>query len=150
MFYEIFLLVHIILAVVVICRSFSCKSIRLTLASSSADLDSSTPSHTADYDGEYEPYLWPLVAIWGFDRFLRVVRLIYCNFRMTLSTKMISLTKSVVTYNQEADVVKVVLTPGNTLLKPRAGQHYFLYQPFSWKGWGESSIHAWCVEYRTK
>jgi hypothetical protein len=48
---------------------------------------------------------------------------------------MIATSTSVVTYDKEADVIKIVVTPAHTLLKPRPGQYYYIYSPLTWKGW---------------
>jgi hypothetical protein len=42
---------------------------------------------------------------------------------------------SVVTYDKEADVIKIAVTPVHTLLKPKPGQYYYIYSPLTWKGW---------------
>lgn len=91
--------------------------------------------HSSVWKGLYNPYLWPLVAIWSFDRFLRLVRLAYCNIRIGFSKNMIRLSSSVITYDQEADVIKIVVTPAHTMLKPKPGQFYYIYRPSGWKGW---------------
>ncbi|EXJ78504.1 hypothetical protein A1O1_08905 [Capronia coronata CBS 617.96] len=62
--YEIFLLLHTVLSVVTIVGLFH---------------------HTAIFQGEYDPYLWPVVAIWLFDRVARIVRLAYCNLHVRFS-----------------------------------------------------------------
>jgi predicted ferric reductase len=92
-------------------------------------------SHTSVFDGEYNPYLWPLVAIWSFDRLLRLIRLVYCNVRVGMSKKFLQFSSSVVTYDQAADIVKIVVTPAHNLLRPKPGQFYYIYRPLGWKGW---------------
>jgi predicted ferric reductase len=92
-------------------------------------------SHTSIFEGEYDPYLWPLVAIWSLDRLLRFVRLVYCNGRVSFSKNMLQVSSSVVTYDQAADIVKIVVTPAHALLRPKPGQFYYLYRPLGWKGW---------------
>jgi hypothetical protein len=75
------------------------------------------------------------VAIWSFDRFLRIVRLIYGNFRVKFSVKILKCTDSVVSYSAEANVIKIEVTPAHSMIRPRPGQHYFIYKPFSLTGW---------------
>jgi len=101
-------------------------------------------SHTSIFDGEYNPYLWPLVAIWGFDRVLRFVRMAYYNIRVKSSRNIIEVTKAVAIYNAESDVITMDVIPGS-FLKPKPGQHFFLYQPFTWKGWENHpfTLGAW-------
>jgi NAD(P)H-flavin reductase len=38
-------------------------------------------------------------------------------------------------YNKESDIVKIVITTANTLVKPKPGQYYYIYRPLSYKGW---------------
>ncbi|QDS77776.1 hypothetical protein FKW77_005259 [Venturia effusa] len=112
--YEIFLLLHIALSVLLIVSLFQ---------------------HSSVWKGLYDPYLWPLVAIWSFDRFLRLVRLVYCNVRIRFSKDMLHLSSSVITYDQDSDVIRAAVVPAHTMLTPKPGQFYYLYQPLGWKGW---------------
>ncbi|KAM0246587.1 hypothetical protein ACHAQJ_010170 [Trichoderma viride] len=89
-------------------------------------------SHTSIFDGEYNPYLWPLVAIWSFDRFLRILRVVYCNLHVRLRKKTIHRSIATIAYDQDANVIRVQI---NTHVKPGPGQHYYLYQPFRFTGW---------------
>ncbi|TFB00153.1 Ferric reductase transmembrane component 3 [Trichoderma ghanense] len=109
--YESFLLIHIVLSVVVIVALFY---------------------HTSIFDGQYDPYLWPLVAIWSFDRFLRIVRVVYCNLRVRLRKTRLQRSTAAIAYDQDANIITVQI---NTHVKPGPGQHYYLYQPFRLKGW---------------
>ena len=101
-FYELFLLVHIAFSVLTIVSLFY---------------------HTSVFvDREYDGYLWPVVAIWVFDRFLRLARLTYCNVRVLSGGQLVSMTRSTATYDEAADVVKLVVSPARPLLRPRPGQ----------------------------
>ncbi|RMD42017.1 hypothetical protein DV735_g3125, partial [Chaetothyriales sp. CBS 134920] len=44
-------------------------------------------------------------------------------------------TKTSATYVKDGDFLRVEIVPGSHILKPGPGQHYFLYQPVSWRGW---------------
>lgn len=48
---------------------------------------------------------------------------------------MLRLSSSVTTYDQDSDVIKIVVTPAHTMLSPKPGQFYYIYRPFGWKGW---------------
>lgn len=86
--------------------------------------------------GAYDPYLWPLVAIWSFERGLRLVRLAYCNLHVGLNKgKGISHTRSNVSYDRDGNMIRIQVTLQGSHLKPRPGQHYYLYQPFRWTGY---------------
>lgn len=114
--YEIFLLLHIALGVLVIVGLFY---------------------HTAIFNGEYDGYLWPLVAIWSFDRLARVARLAYCNVRVFAGAKRIGatrITSTTVCYHQDAHLLELRIIPSGSV-KPAAGQHYFVYQRNGWKLW---------------
>ncbi|KAF2816982.1 uncharacterized protein BDZ99DRAFT_470052 [Mytilinidion resinicola] len=113
-FYEVFLLIHIAFSIVVLVALFY---------------------HTTIFDGEYNPYLWPPVAIWAFDRFLRVVRLVACNISLRFGGKKLQHTKTIATYSKETNAIRLEIVPGSAFLKPNPGAHYFVYQPLSWKGY---------------
>ena len=112
--YEFFLLAHIGFAVLVLVGLFY---------------------HTAIFEGEYNGYLWPLVAIWVFDRLVRLVRLLYCNVNFGGKGGLLT-ASGTVTYNQDANLLTIDIPVVEALrrnLKP--GQHYYVYQPFSLKFW---------------
>lgn len=114
-FYETFLVLHIAMAIIVLYSLF-CH----------------TPYQTNLYNNAY---LWPPVAFWCADRFLRIVRAIYCNFHVGFSGRIIKTTSATVSYNRGSDVVRMDVVPGSKTLKPAPGQYYHLYQPFTLKGW---------------
>ncbi|KIW85903.1 hypothetical protein Z517_01296 [Fonsecaea pedrosoi CBS 271.37] len=111
--YEIFLLIHIGLSIATIIGLFY---------------------HTKIFDGEYDGYLWPLVAIWCFDRGARLVRWAYCNLHLKWSHAVVSSLASA-TYDKDGDFIRLEIVPGSGILKPGPGQHYYLYQPMKWRGW---------------
>ncbi|KAI2004749.1 hypothetical protein LOZ52_004990 [Ophidiomyces ophidiicola] len=123
--YEVFLLLHIALSIVTIVALFH---------------------HTWVFKTrEYDAYLWPLVAIWVFDRTLRIIRLVYCNLRVRLGSKFLQNTETVAIYDKDSDVIRLEVTPASTSLKLRPGQHYYLYQPFRWTGYENHpfTLGAW-------
>lgn len=103
-------------------------------------------SHTVIFEGnEYWQYLWPSVAIWVIDRFLRIVRLCYCNLYVKYpSGRLVSVPQSRMVYDQASDVVRLEITT-DISLQPSPGQYYFLYQPFRLTGWESHpfTIGAW-------
>ncbi|RAK74982.1 ferric reductase family protein [Aspergillus fijiensis CBS 313.89] len=110
-FYELFLLIHIAFAIVLL----YCLYI-----------------HTAQIGAVYySGYLWPPVAIWSFDRFLRLVRLGWCNVRVWYGHA--SGTQAVVHYSPTSDVMRVDIQ--NATVQGGPGQYYHLYQPMTLKGW---------------
>jgi ferredoxin-NADP reductase len=54
-------------------------------------------------------------------------------------------TKTTVVYNQQSDILRLEVVPAGSIFKPRAGQHYYLYQPFRLKGWENHpfTLGAW-------
>ncbi|KAJ6007910.1 hypothetical protein N7540_011886 [Penicillium herquei] len=110
-FYELFLIIHISFAIVLI----YCLYI-----------------HTAKIGAVYySGYLWPPVAIWSFDRFLRLVRLAWCNIRVWNGSA--ASTKAVVNYSAASDVIRIEIR--NASVKGGPGQYYYLYQPMTLRGW---------------
>jgi ferredoxin-NADP reductase len=142
--YESFLLIHIILSVVLIVALFQ-YVLHDQLARSNVFLLITTAhSHTSIFDGQYNPYLWPLVAIWSFDRFLRIVRVVYCNLHVRLRKKTLHRSVAAISYDQDANIVRIQI---NTHVKPKPGQHYYLYQPFRFTGWEN---HPFTLAYWTQ
>ncbi|KAF9884620.1 hypothetical protein FE257_001442 [Aspergillus nanangensis] len=127
--YEVFLVLHILLSIATLVGCFY---------------------HTIIFEGqEYWVYLWPAVAIWGIDRSLRIIRLVYCNLHVHWDLgKGIQYTRSTAVYDKAADVIRLEVIPGSLSLKPTPGQYYFLYQPFRFTGWESHpfTLGAWTYE----
>lgn len=86
-------------------------------------------SHTVDIGaGIYQGYIWPCIAIWSFDRFVRFARLAYCNYRVRYSESAPRSITSTATYGKDADMIRIEATVGPNFLRPGPGQHYFIYQ----------------------
>lgn len=104
-------------------------------------------SHTSIFVGEYEPYLWPIVAIWCFDRFARLIRLVCCNTYLWLNRNEIVTTQSAISYSKEADIIRLEIVPGSPIVRPESGQHYYLYQPRKLRGYENHpfTLGSWTV-----
>ncbi|KAJ5638314.1 hypothetical protein N7490_008193 [Penicillium lividum] len=128
--YEVFLIIHVVLSVLTLVGCFY---------------------HTTIFEGhEYWQYLWPSVGIWAFDRFLRVVRLCYCNVHVGLTGRNLIRTSSgQMTYDEETDVVRLEVSLATPLLRPTPGDYFFLYQPFRWTGWESHpfTVGAWSSHF---
>ncbi|KAK6365550.1 hypothetical protein LTS17_011269 [Exophiala oligosperma] len=88
--------------------------------------------HVGHFTGNYDPFIWPLVGVWVFDRSVRIIRLAYCNttlFRCRISNN------TMATYSKQSGLIKLEVTTTSRLLKGGAGRHFFLYQPLKWRGW---------------
>ncbi|OOQ82797.1 putative plasma membrane ferric-chelate reductase (Fre2) [Penicillium brasilianum] len=114
--YEIFMVAHVVFSIATLVGCFY---------------------HTVVFEGhEYWQYLWPSVIVWAIDRFLRLVRIVYCNVHVRLSKgKVIHVTESRMTYDEAADVIRLEVKSGLPGLEVRPGDYYFLYQPFRFTGW---------------
>ena len=57
-------------------------------------------------------------------------------------------TRSTATYDKASDVIRLVVTPGVSLLRAAPGQYYYLYQPFRLKGWESHpfTLGAWTFD----
>lgn len=115
--YELFLVIHITFSVALLVFLFY---------------------HVDIFDGEYNPYLWACVAIWGFDRFLRLVRLVVLNYRAFVPGKNDPLKRSKATavYDPEGDIIRLTVRPSTNILVG-AGIHYYIYTPTA------SSLRLW-------
>ncbi|PLN83898.1 FRE family ferric-chelate reductase [Aspergillus taichungensis] len=124
--YETFLILHVLLATAALVGCFY---------------------HTVIFEGnQYWAYLWPAVGIWVVDRFLRLVRVIHCNFHVHLHPrKKLRVSASTAFYDEAADVIRLEIVPGSPLLRPHAGQYYYIYQPLRLKGWENHpfTLGAW-------
>ena len=76
-----------------------------------------------------------MIAIWAFDRVVRLIRIAYCNLNVRFGGRFSRTTSFLVQYFEDSDLIKVELSPASSMLKPAPGQHYYLYQPVSLKGW---------------
>ncbi|THC97346.1 hypothetical protein EYZ11_003180 [Aspergillus tanneri] len=47
----------------------------------------------------------------------------------------IQYTRSLATYDEKADVIRLEMMPASSFICPTAGQFYYLYQPFRFTGW---------------
>lgn len=76
---------------------------------------------------------------------MRFARLGYCNFRVRFNKELDSRTLSTVTYSEASDLIVIEITPAATGIQPTVGQHYFLYQPVTLRGWENHpfSLGAW-------
>lgn len=101
--------------------------------------------HTAIFDGQYNGYLWPVVAVWSCDRFLRIVRQFCCNLHVSLSGK-VQGTKLTASYDQEMDMIRLEVVRGGKFLTLKPNQDYFL-SACQVEGVGESSFHAFWLEF---
>lgn len=88
-------------------------------------------SHIEIYQGQYEPYLWPCVAFWVFDRVVRVARLAVMNYKVAFGTQ----TKMLASYSAERDIIRLSVTTSYHH-KPQPGAYYFLYFPTMLKSLG--------------
>lgn len=115
--YENFLLVHIVLSVLLLVFLYY---------------------HTNIFDlSEYNyPFILTASIIWGFDRFVRLIRQAYINLHVRRRAgSRVQATKATATYHEAANILTVDVVPGNGKLFPGPGQHYYLYQPLRLLGW---------------
>lgn len=103
--------------------------------------------HTSILLGKYEPYLWPVVVIWCFDRFVRLVRLVCCNAYLQSNRDGILTTSSTISYSKATDIIRLEIIPGSPMARPEPGQHYYLYQPLKWRGYENHpfTLGSWAV-----
>ncbi|KAG9857046.1 putative plasma membrane ferric-chelate reductase, partial [Aureobasidium melanogenum] len=123
-FYEIFLVLHIVLSVITLVGCFL---------------------HTSIFDAKYDSYLWPIVIVWLLDRALRLFRLIACNVHVRLGKQVVHHTHSIASYSKESDVIRLDIRTNSFFAQPAAGQFYYLYQPSTWQGYENHpfTLGAW-------
>jgi Ferric reductase NAD binding domain/FAD-binding domain len=97
-------------------------------------------SHIEIMDGEYNAYFWPCIAVWVFDRVVRIGRLAFFNLPLRSAT---------VSYNLNADIMRLYF-PTPKMLKLRPGTYYYIYilhgfklwesHPFTLSGWIQEEL----------
>ncbi|KAJ5732357.1 FAD-binding 8 [Penicillium malachiteum] len=108
--------------------------------------------HT-NFDGqEFVGYLWSPVCLWLIERSVRFGRLAYCNLNVRFGKQFQSTTSATVTYSEASDLITIEITPAATGLKPSIGQHFYLYQPVTLRGWENHpfSLGAWVPASKAK
>ena len=107
--YEAFLIIHISLA-----------AVTLPLLWYHVDVEMA---------GQYNPFLITSIAIWAFDRFIRLVRTLMLSYNVLRGDNAVIQTTSV-------DPAVVRLTMDTPLkLSPKPGQYYYIYDPISITPW---------------
>lgn len=106
--YEIFLIVHILVAAALLPLLWY---------------------HVAIWDGAYDPFLWACIAIWAFDRLARFVRLNVLSYNAFKGQNAVA----TLTGNEHGLIRLTVNTPFK--ISPKAGQYFFLYNPISLTPW---------------
>lgn len=99
-------------------------------------------SHVKIFDGEYNVYIWPCVAVWAFDRFMRICRIILINKFSSSGSA---------TYHPEANIIRLNV-PVRDSIPINSGTFYFVYvysglkfwesHPFSLSSWTQVSLDA--------
>ncbi|KAH8085341.1 ferric reductase like transmembrane component-domain-containing protein [Filobasidium floriforme] len=109
--YEVFLVVHIALALVCLVTMFY---------------------HVRIFNGSYDPWLWACVGIWVTERFLRLVRLVLFSWKgLNWSTS-----NAIITAEDSSEDHLLRLTVSTALTyTPQPGTYYFLYFPSTWSPW---------------
>ncbi|KAJ5787390.1 FAD-binding 8 [Penicillium paradoxum] len=121
--YETFLLIHIVFAIVIMVALFQ---------------------HTSFNGHEWVGYLWSPVALWILERLARITRVAYCNLNARFGSQFLG-TSTTVTYSEASDLITIDMVPGAATLTPKPGQLYYLYQATLLKGWENHpfSLGAW-------
>ncbi|WVR07339.1 hypothetical protein IAU60_004380 [Kwoniella sp. DSM 27419] len=108
--YEIFLVVHILLALATLVL---------------------LKYHITHMDGAYDPFIWACVGVWMLDRVIRVLRVAILTFK-TLTPK----GNNTVARLSDSDAGLIRLSVSTSVpITPKAGDYYFLYTPLSLKAW---------------
>jgi hypothetical protein len=62
-----------------------------------------------------------MIAIWAFDRVVRLIRIAYCNLNVRFGGRFSRTTSFLVQYFEDSDLIKVELSPASSMLKPAPG-----------------------------
>ncbi|WWC60289.1 uncharacterized protein I303_102858 [Kwoniella dejecticola CBS 10117] len=110
-FYEAFLIIHIVLALVTLVACWY---------------------HVEIWDGQYDPWIWASVAVWAMDRFIRVVRVCVLTYKALSKTG--KNTIGMIPLLDEKGLIRLSITT-SVKIHPQPGQYYFIYSPLSLKPW---------------
>jgi NAD(P)H-flavin reductase len=88
-------------------------------------------SHVKVYEGEHNGFIYCCVAIWAFDRFMRLARTIYLG----LIPRFFKGIKATATYDDAAEIIRLDVTDllSNKTITP--GYYYYLYAPGDIQGY---------------
>lgn len=78
-----------------------------------------------------------------------MARLVYCNVHIAITGRsQVRATRSRMSYDEDTNVIRLEVTPGTKLLKPRPGDYFFLYQPLRTLGWENHpfTVGAWSYD----
>lgn len=87
--------------------------------------------HVIIFDGEFNYFLYPCIAIWVLDRMLRLKSLVL----VSVMPRIFKGVKATVTCNPDTDMIRLDVTAflGNTQIAP--GVYYYLYIPDALRGY---------------
>ncbi|CAF3485454.1 unnamed protein product [Fusarium graminearum] len=105
--YEFFLVAHIVLSVFVLVAMLG---------------------HVSIFRGAYDPLVWIPVVVWLLDRVVRAVRIIAFNPKFWKTTALI-------TYNEDAHMVRVVVPVSSSIYGIEPGTFYYLSVLNKWNFW---------------
>ncbi|KAG9376655.1 ferric-chelate reductase [Pyrenophora tritici-repentis] len=71
-------------------------------------------------NGEWNIFIWPCVAIWVFDRVVRMGRILAFS-RFPLNTK------ALVTYDSKSNLIRMEVDGTNNLVAPKPGTYYYIH-----------------------
>ena len=107
-FYDVFLILHIALSLMMLVCLFY---------------------HTEIFNGKYDGFLWPCVAFWTFDRLCRILRILYHIRSARVAGNMVD-------YDDEGGIVRIDATSVFLPKRSPGGVHYFLYEiPYQMLAW---------------
>lgn len=80
------------------------------------------------FDGQYNIYIWPCIAVWAFDRVARIARVVMLNVTFWK-------TRATATYSSESNIIKLEISAPHNLVKPFPGAYYYVYVLQGWRLW---------------
>ncbi|KIR77478.1 ferric-chelate reductase [Cryptococcus gattii EJB2] len=118
--YEFFLIAHIFLALATLILLFY---------------------HVTVYGTDYNGWLWGCVAVWVFDRVIRIIRLQVLSFKAAAGNNAV-----MIATGGENGLIRLSVTCSIRHI-PKPGQHYYLYTPMSITPWENHpfTIGSWEV-----
>ncbi|KAK5995390.1 Ferric/cupric reductase transmembrane component B-like protein [Cladobotryum mycophilum] len=82
------------------------------------------------FSGYYKVWAWASIGLWAGDYFLRLVRLLFMNYKSLLGQGIPALAS----YSEETGMIRLQVQPSMTTYKQTPGTYYYLYFP-GWRIW---------------
>lgn len=94
-------------------------------------LNANCRSHVIIFNGEFDPFIWPCVAIWCLDRVIRVARIAF----ISILPRFLKGVRATAAFDRDSEMIRLDVTGFISSSKIRPGIFYYLYIPTDLRGY---------------